>query len=83
MGKSNDSAASIQFWKVIEAKAKLAISSIEHAKHTGSDVVALHAEGLADLQNHIGLAGDEMTARQTSDAAKVNIYPGRHLSLGK
>lgn len=73
MDKSNDSAASIQFWKLIEAKAKLAISSLEYAKHTGNDVVALHAEGLADLQSQIGLAENEMTAGSVAAAIVKNI----------
>lgn len=73
MDKSNDSAAPILFWKVIEAKAKLAISSIEYAKHTGNDVVALHAEGLADIQSHIGLAENEMAAGSIAAATVKNI----------
>lgn len=55
MGKSNDSAISIQFWKVVEAKARLAINSIEYAKHTGNDVITMHAEGIADLKNCIDM----------------------------
>jgi len=83
MDKSNDTAASIQFWKVVEAKARLVISSIEYAKHTGNDAAALHAEGFADLQNHIGLAENEMAARMISNTATVIVCLGKSLRHGK
>lgn len=47
---SDVNAVNIQFWKVVEATARLAACSIKAADFTGNDAVALHSEGIAALQ---------------------------------
>jgi hypothetical protein len=82
MDKSVNNAASIQFWALIEAKANLARCYIQSADKTGNDAVALHCEGLADLQSQLDAAFREMAASRIADCEKVNLFPGHSFSMG-
>lgn len=53
MDKSNDSATSIQFWKVIEAKAKLAINTIAAADCSSTNSSVLHLDFVKELWSQL------------------------------
>lgn len=68
---SEVNAGNIQFWKVIEATAKLAACSIKAAEFTGNDATALHNEGVAALQAQLQkLVGDNTSEPSTQEPGR-------------
>ena len=67
-----DTATSIKFWEMVEAKARMVICSIQYGERAGNDVAALHSEGIADLKSNINMAElTEISASNTSETITV------------
>lgn len=77
---SDVNAGNIQFWKVVEATAKLAACSIKAADFTGNDAVALHNEGIAALISQLKQAGSDASACSCSRNSKAPIERGDRLT---
>lgn len=72
---SDVNAGNIQFWKVVEATAKLAACSIKAADFTGNDAVALHSEGIAALISQLQRAGSDVSACSQSSKESIERKP--------
>lgn len=72
---SDVNAENIQFWRVVEATARLAACSIKAADFTGNDAAALHSEGVAALISQLQRAGSDASACPQSSKEPIELKP--------